>query len=198
MEQGSVTRWIQQMRAGDSIVVNALAERYFKKLGDAARRRLHKVPQNMHDAEDVANFVLESVVRNIAQGRYPDLQDRDDLWFLMLAITQRRISSILKRDRRRKAQPPSQTSLTELLEMYDGELADLALEGNPEHVAIEIGDCWQELMRILPNDEFREIARLKLEFYSNREISSMLKLTSRYIDRKVGEIQRLWGQIYHD
>ena len=33
MEQGSVTRWIQQMRAGDSIVVNALAERYFKKLG---------------------------------------------------------------------------------------------------------------------------------------------------------------------
>jgi DNA-directed RNA polymerase specialized sigma24 family protein len=80
-----------------------LAERYFKKLGDAARRRLHKIPQNVHDAEDVANFVLESVVRNIAQGSYPDLQDRDDLWFLMLAITQRRISSILKRDRRRKA-----------------------------------------------------------------------------------------------
>ena len=49
-----------------------------------------------------------------------------------------------------------------------------------------------------PDDEFREIARLKLEFYSNREISSMLKRTSRYIDRKVGEIQRLWGQIYHD
>ena len=82
--------------------------------------------------------------------------------------------------------------------MYDGELADLALDGNPEHVAIEIRDCWQELMRILPDDEFREIARLKLEFYSNREISSMLKRTSRYIDRKVGEIQRLWGQIYHD
>ena len=58
MEQGSVTRWIQQMRAGDSIVVNALAERYFKKLGDAARRRLHKVPQDVHDAEDVANFFL--------------------------------------------------------------------------------------------------------------------------------------------
>ena len=104
----------------------------------------------------------------------------------------------MKRDRRQKAQPSSQTSLTELLERYEGELADLAMEGDPEHVAIEIGDCWQELMRILPNDEFREIARLKLEFYSNRQISSMLKLTSKYIDRKVGEIQRLWGEIYHD
>jgi hypothetical protein len=198
MDQGSVTRWIQQMRAGDSIVVHALAERYFKKLGAAARRRLHKIPQNLHDEEDVANFVLEAVVRNIAEGRYPDLQDRDDLWFLMLAITQRRISSILKRDSRQKAQPSSQTSLTELLEMYEGELADVALEGDPEHVAIEIGDCWQELMRILPNDEFREIAKLKLEFHSNRQISSMLKLTSKYIDRKVAEIQRLWGEIYHD
>lgn len=198
MDQGSVTRWIQQMRAGDSVVVHALAERYFKKLGDAARRRLHKIPQSLHDEEDVANFVLEAVVRNIAQGRYPDLQDREDLWFLMLAITQRRISNILKRDRRQKAQPSSQTSLTELLEMYEGELADVALQGDPEHVAIEIGDCWQELMRILPNDEFREIARLKLEFHSNRQISSMLKLTSKYIDRKVAEIQRFWGEIYHD
>ena len=82
--------------------------------------------------------------------------------------------------------------------MYEGELADVALQGDPEHVAIEIGDCWQELMRILPNDEFREIARLKLEFHSNRQISSMLKLTSKYIDRKVAEIQRFWGEIYHD
>jgi len=197
MDKGSVTRWIEQMRGGDSIVVHALAERYFKKLGDAARRRLHKINQNLHDEEDVANFVLEAVFRNIAQGRYPDLQDRDDLWFLMLAITQRRISSILKRDRRQKAQPSSLTSLTELLEIYEGELSDLAVDSDPEQIAIEIGDCWQELMRILPNDEFRKIARLKLDFYSNRQISSMLKLTSKYIDRKVVEIQRLWGEIYH-
>lgn len=197
MNQGSVTRWIEQMRAGDRIAVNALSERYFKKLGNAARSRLHKQAQTLHDKDDVANFVLEAVVRNISQGKYPDLQDRDDLWFLMLSITQCRISNILKRERSQKVQPTSLTSLTELLETYEGELSDLSLNSDPEQVAIEINDCWQELMRILPDDDFREIARLKLDFYSNRQISSMMKLTPKYIDRKVAEIQRMWGEIYH-
>lgn len=86
------------MRAGDRIAVNALSERYFKKLGNAADTGFTS-KRTLHDKDDVANFVLEAVVRNISQGKYPDLQDRDDLWFLMLSITQCRISNILKRER---------------------------------------------------------------------------------------------------
>ena len=84
---GSVTLWIDRLRTGDSRAAQELWERYFRRLVGLARGKLQGKRRGAADEEDVALSAFDSFCRGANEGRFPQLHDRDDLWHLLVAIT---------------------------------------------------------------------------------------------------------------
>jgi DNA-directed RNA polymerase specialized sigma24 family protein len=197
-DQGSVTGWISLIREGHQHALDAFSKRYFSKIRDLAKSKLSKP-----DSEEVANDVLAALTQSIAGGKYPDLCDRNSLWFLILKITQNRVIAFTRREKAQKRIPAESIESNhsedlvrvESLADYEVELDQAIASNSTEAAWIEIADCWEELLRCLPDDVCRQIAQLKLQSYSNREIASMMGFTPSRVDRKVRLIQEEWMRI---
>jgi len=98
----SVTVWIASLKVGDADAAEKLWQRYFETLVRLARDRLRGAPRTVADEEDAALNAFDSFVRGAARGRYPRLHDRDDLWRLLVVITERKASYQARRERRQK------------------------------------------------------------------------------------------------
>ena len=98
----SVTLLIDKLKAPDAAEFQDAAakiwQRYAVELLSMARRRLERAGiRHREDEEDV----LQSVYRVLASGdtpeKYKNLRNREDLWKLLLTITNRRISNKVNR-----------------------------------------------------------------------------------------------------
>ena len=49
------------------------------------------------------------------------------------------------------------------------------------------------LLDLLPDDQMRQIALLKMEGHGNGEVAEMLDLSLRTVERRLGLIRRLWA-----
>src|SRR6516162_9009784 len=99
---GSVTLWIAQLEAGGGDAARPLWENYFRSLVRRARDRLTGVPRRAADEEDVALSAFKSFCRAAERGRFPDLHDRDDLWQLLVVITDRKACDLANYERRQR------------------------------------------------------------------------------------------------
>ena len=85
---GSVTKWINRLKAGDPEAARRLWEGFFRRLVGLARGKLEGSPRRAADEEDVALSAFGSLCRGAEGGRFPHLLDRDSLWQLLVAITE--------------------------------------------------------------------------------------------------------------
>src|SRR4051812_25511648 len=100
-DDGSITRCVGDLKAGDHAAAQVLWERYFEHLVRLARRRL-AVAKRVgadEDEEDAALSAFDSFCAGLAGGRFPRLGDRNDLWGLLVVITARKAAAQV--DRRR-------------------------------------------------------------------------------------------------
>src|SRR4051812_22597800 len=86
---GSVTRWLGNLKAGEGGAAQPLWDRYFTRLVERARAKLCALrhPMAVNNEEDVALSAFHSLCEGIRQGRFPRLDDRDDLWRLLVHLT---------------------------------------------------------------------------------------------------------------
>lgn len=75
----SVTVWLEQLRGGDSYAAQRLWQRYWTRLIGVAHARLPSPRRGPADEEDVAQEAFDAFFRAARAGRYPQLEDRDDL-----------------------------------------------------------------------------------------------------------------------
>src|SRR5436190_22795008 len=99
---GDVTHWLRRLRAGDRQAVQGLWERYYRAVIALARRRLGDLPRRAADEEDVALSAFDSFCRAAEQGRFPRLEDRDDLWQVLAMLTKRKAADLRQSERRQK------------------------------------------------------------------------------------------------
>ena len=194
---GSVTRWIGELAAGDAVdsAAQKLWERYFGRLVHLARDRLRAGPRGPADAEDAALSAFDSFCRGAAAGRFPRLDDRDDLWALLVTITARKAAEHIRRERRLKrgggrvrgeqelgpADPDAGGGLDELV----------GREPTPELAAM-MAEQYLHLLGRLGDETLRRIAAWKLEGNTNEEIAARLGCSRRTVERKLGVIRSGW------
>jgi hypothetical protein len=70
---GSVTAWIEQLKAGDAAAA-PLWQGYFRRLVGLARQKLGAAPRRVADEEDVALSAFASFCLAAMQGRFPRLE----------------------------------------------------------------------------------------------------------------------------
>jgi RNA polymerase sigma factor (sigma-70 family) len=191
---GSVTAWIDQLRAGDRAAAQHLWQGYFHRLVDLARQKLCRAPRGMADEEDVALSALDSFIRGAEQGRFPQLSDRDDLWRLLLVITERKAVDLVNHERREKRGGGNVR--------HEGSLGgDSSVTAPFDHVACpeptpedaaRIADNCRRLLEALQEDQLRAVALAKMEGCTNKEIAKGLGLSVPTIERKLQRIRKTW------
>src|SRR5207248_818031 len=99
---GSVTRWVTALKEGDAAAAQPLWERYHRQLVALARRKLDASRRRAADEEDVVQSAFHSFFRGVARGRFPQLNDRDNLWRLLVVITARKALNQLAHEHARR------------------------------------------------------------------------------------------------
>ncbi len=183
---GSVTRWVDELQAGDPAAAQQLWERYFHRLVGLARKKLHGAPRRVADEEDVALSAFDSFCRNAEQGRFPQLADRDGLWRLLVVLTARKASHVV-RDQGRLKRGGGTVGDEEgsLL----GEV--LSREPSPEF-AVEVAEQCRGLLARLGDRQLESVALWRMEGYSVEEIAGRLGCAPRSVKRKLQLIRDAW------
>jgi DNA-directed RNA polymerase specialized sigma24 family protein len=190
---GSVTFWIAALQAGDPCAAQQLWQSYFVKLVGLARKKLLGRPRAAADEEDVALSAFASFCRNAAQGRFPRLQDRHDLWQLLVLLTARKAYRLLRHEGRHKRGSGAVRHLSALEEEGSGVPEVIGREPTPEFAARVAEEC-QRLLDDLGDAELRSIALAKMEGYTTEEIAGQLGCVPRTVERKLRVIRALWQQ----
>jgi DNA-directed RNA polymerase specialized sigma24 family protein len=194
-DPGSVTIWIDALRAGDADAAHQLWGRYFESLVHLARSRLRRAARGAADEEDVALSAFDSFYHGMARGRFPDLADRDDLWRLLVTIAARKASNQNRWESRQKRGGGRVIHESALAVDTDPDLAGLAgvvgAGPDPEFAALLADECGRRL-RDLPDESLRTVAVLKMEGYRNEEIADRLGCSLRTVSRKLEVIRKAW------
>ena len=184
---GSITLLIMGLKQGDPTAAEGVWRAYFERLVALARRQLRGAI-GLADEEDVAlSAVLDSFYRGVEQGRFPALQDRDDLWRLLFVLTVRKAINLVKHEGRQSRGGGRLVSLADL----DGLRLNGAIgsEPTPELAAQMLEEC-RRLLGRLGDDTLRSVALGKMEGQSNREIAAGLGCIEQTVERKLRRIRR--------
>src|SRR5262245_45189317 len=101
--EGSVTRWVNLLRVGDERAAQEIWARYFESLVGLARQKLASGPRRAADEEDVALRAMESFFRAVRDPtRFPNLENRDCLWKVLVLITAGKARDLIKHETRQK------------------------------------------------------------------------------------------------
>ena len=193
---GSVTRWIDELKAGDPQAARPLWDRYFARLVRLARARLrHAAHHTATDAdeEDAALCAFDSFCRGVAQGRFARLNDRDDLWQLLVVLTCRKAINQAKRqgrlkrrgDRVRAGADRDQDTEIDILDGLAGP------EPTPEFAAM-VAEEYTRLLEMLGDETLRTVALRRLEGYTSDEIAGELGCAVRTVANKLKIIRLKW------
>lgn len=180
----SVSQWLDQLRAGDQEGAQELWHRYFQQLVGLARAKLQGRRPVLGDPEDVALSAFNSFCQGAEVGRFPRLDDRDDLWQVLVMLTERKAWRVLKHESRQKRGAGLQRVA------FDAECL-LGKEPTPQFAAQLTEEC-QRLLTLLDKDDLREVALWKMEGYMNEEIAAKRSCALRTIERKLKTIRALW------
>ncbi len=185
--------WVERLRQGDNAAAQRLWEQFFQRLVGLAQKRLASSRIVMADQEDVALSAFNSFCTGVENGRYPDLNDRENLWRLLATITRNKVHHLI-RDQARKKRGGDWKKLSD-----DASDAGHALllnelvchEPTPE-LAAEFAEQYARLLAKLPSQELIELAVKKMEGYTNEEIATRFGKSERTIERKLQLIRKIW------
>jgi RNA polymerase sigma factor (sigma-70 family) len=195
---GSVTRWVAALKAGEAAAAQPLWERYHRRLVALARRKLQASRRRAADEEDVVQSAFHSFFRGVARGRFPQLNDRDNLWRLLVVITARKaLDQIARENARRRGGCASQGELRmspggpgwdeAAVEQVVGD------EPTPEFAA-QVAEEYRRLLDRLGDETLRQVAVWKMEGYTNDEIAGRLDCSRRTVTLKLAAIRVIWNE----
>jgi DNA-directed RNA polymerase specialized sigma24 family protein len=191
---GSVTVWLGRLKAGDRDEAAArLWAAYFRRLVGLARGHLQNRPRGPADEEDVALSAFDSFVRAAEAGRFPRLDDRDDLWQVLLVVTSRKAADAIQAETRQKRGGGKVLPVSAVADPDDTGPDAAAPDPDPAEAAA-MAEEFDRMLRALGDDQLRDIAVAKLEGYSNAEIAGRIGKSLATVERKLKLIRELWEE----
>jgi DNA-directed RNA polymerase specialized sigma24 family protein len=134
----------------------------------------------------------------VAEGRFPQLNDRHDFWKVLATITSRKATAQRRREGRQKrgggrVRGESAFIKPGGLDQNAGIEGVLADEPTPAFAA-QVADECRHLLDDLADESIRTIAVWKMEGYTNTEIADKLGCAPRTVERKLERIRAKWVQ----
>ncbi|QDU37063.1 ECF sigma factor [Maioricimonas rarisocia] len=196
-ESGCVTGWIRGVAGGDEEAARRLWGHYYPTLVRMAKQMLGAAPRRVSDEEDVAASVLECICTGAAKGRFDDIANRDELWWLLVSITRQESVNLVRRELRIKRGGGRVYTATDLGDNDSKRpfRIDQLIEKQPtaEFLAM-LDEQQQQLLKVLRNDTLRKVAVLRIEGHTHAEIAEKLGVSTRTVIRKLNLVRARWAR----
>lgn len=195
-DEGSITAMLHELRAGDSLAAQRLWNHYYHRLVGLARKKLGDASRRVADEDDVVLHAFNSFCTGAAAGRFPQLDDRDDLWQVLMMLTARKAGDQRREQTRLKRGGGAVLGESALIspEREQGQSGLDGLAGGeptPEFAA-QVAEEYRHLLTLLNDDMLKSIAVARMEGYSVDDIASRLEVNPRTIERKLRLIREIW------
>ena len=195
-DSGSVSIWLSGLKRGSGTAAQKIWERYYARLIRGAHMKMGQRPRRAVDEEDVVQEAFASFFRAVGQGRFPQLEDRDDLWEVLFMLLKRRANDHFREELAKRrgggrvrgdsavmTGQPSAAGAAGFDNVPDREVT-------PESVD-ELIDLLRNRFQTFEDDSLRAVAVDKLQGYANREIAERQRISLRAVERKLQLIRRL-------
>jgi RNA polymerase sigma factor (sigma-70 family) len=191
----SITRWVTALKEGDLAAAQPLWQRYHKQLITLARQKLQSSPRRGADEEDVVQSAFHSFFQGVTGGRFPQLNDRDNLWRLLVVITARKALDQLAREhaKRRGGGTVGGESRITSMEGDDPAIQQVIGDEPTPEFAAQVAEEYERLLDVLDDESLRNVAIWKMEGYTNDEIAQKLDCSIRTVNRKLDTIRIIWS-----
>lgn len=191
---GSITRWFESLKSGDRAAVGVLWEHYFESMIRLARATLRQRSSGraVADEEGAALSAFVSFVAGAEDGRFPHLNDREELWRLLAIITVRKARAQLRQQRRLKRGGGLVLRETDLVDGGAGLDGLDDREPGPELTALA-AEGLLRLLELLDDEVLRQVACWRMEGLTCTEIAGRLGCARRTVARQLALIRKLWA-----
>src|SRR5262245_7625729 len=98
---GSVSHCLAALKDGDPAAAQPVWARYYRRPVALARKKPQPT-RRAADEEDVVQNAFHSFFRAVAEGRFPQLDDRASLWRLLAVLTANKALRQLQHEHRQK------------------------------------------------------------------------------------------------
>jgi|SRR5579863_857422 len=175
---------LARVRDGDEDAAAVIVLRFVDRLVAHAHRHLAPSIRRRVDAEDIVQSVYRTFFRRVRKGEFR-LEHWGSLWGLLTRISLRKCARAGRRNN------PRETSLTVACDapMSDFGLSweALAREPSPAEVAM-LNDIIDTILGPL-RESHREIVKLTLEGYAQREVAKRVSCSERTVQRVIARAQ---------
>lgn len=122
----SVTHLLADLKGGDQQAADELVKRYLERLIGVGRatylRKFHNIPRPDEDEVDAAISAIKSFLKGQRKGKFPQCQDRNSLWNLLVKITVRKVYDQRERARAKKRGGGGKAALARKTDLPDEKL----------------------------------------------------------------------------
>ncbi|MCA9242140.1 MAG: hypothetical protein KDA37_18140 [Planctomycetales bacterium] len=192
-----ITQWLSKLVVGDERTTEIIWRQYIDRLQRLARRRLGALPRRVADEEDVALSAMNSFFQGAEQGRFPKLENRDDLWKLLSTITARKVIAQQRRmfaEKRGAGQVRGESVFQRTRDASQAGFAGFSEEEATPEATAQLAESIERLLGKLEDDSLKLVALLRLKGFSNDEIAGRLPCTTRTVERKLHRIREIWDE----
>jgi DNA-directed RNA polymerase specialized sigma24 family protein len=179
----------------------AIWSEFFPRMLKLAKAKLGGMQMRTFDEEDVALSAMNSFFRGKNDGRFDRLDSRDEMWRLLATITVRKVTA-----QRRKAMADQRGAgairgESIFFNPANADSSMIAGLGNfsddrllPDTTEEILKNC-EHLLEKLDDEKLRRTAIMRLEGYSNQEISEELGCSVARTKQRLQRIRELWGEL---
>lgn len=176
-----------------------LWKRYFSRIALLIKQQLPSRARRMKDEEDIALSVLKSFFRGTTEGSFRQLQDQDDIWQILCMLTRRKTIDhlrVVNAKRRGGNLVRGESAFQQVGDNDPGALDDFSSQKQEEPILVALftEEC-ERLFAALEEDELIQVARMRMDGYSNEEMAQKMNRSVRSIERKLGSIRAIWSQL---
>ena len=193
-EEGSITDAIKRVATDDLDATRLLWQRFFERLCAISKPRIYDRHRRYIDPEDVAGSAMYALLEDLKQGNAQQVRNRDELWHLAVTIATRKAANKAKFfDRQKRGGKRIRGGSAfdkEALENLD----QLQTSNDPAKL-VEFQMTCGDLLAALPDDDYREIALMRMAGFSNQEIGNKLECSTRTVERKLIVIRNAWQEL---
>lgn len=192
----SVSQYIDGLKHGDEQAAQKIWERFYQRLLVQADKKLKSSPRKAMNEEDVVQRAFADFFHQVQQGRFPKLDDRNDLWQILAMLVDRRAKDQIKQQNTQKAGGgrvrTESVFLVNGASSADNGLAQVHDVLPTPELAFELMEIMENRLAKLRNEEQRQIALYKMQGFSNREIAKLLQSSERTVERCLNSIRKQW------
>lgn len=193
----SVTLLIHQLKQQDPDAAREIWQRYFERLIPLAKAKLNTFSQHQ-DEEDILLSVFDRFFQAAGSNRFRKLDDRDDLWRLLLMLTDHKVTDEYRKTQAQKRGGGKVRNASDVSDFDINQVKQIAERDPTPEYLVSFNETLARALQRLDAGGTREVAILRLEGYQNREIAEQLGVSLASVERKLRVIREVWEEEFRE